>query len=90
MGYRHYFCRCKKSDVAAIRDKTLEELEVYAKELGTDLYFFNEKLFPINEVFVLVNCITKILVNVFTKQELLCFQTHKLWKISSPTFSLTK
>lgn len=51
MGYRHYFCRCKKSDVAAIRDKTLEELEVYAKELGTDLYFFNEKLFPINEVF---------------------------------------
>lgn len=51
MGYRHYFYRCKKSDVAAIRDKSMEELETLAKELNTDLYFFNEKLFPRDEIF---------------------------------------
>lgn len=51
MGYRHYFYKCKKADVAAIRDKNMEELKALAKELDTDLYFFNEKLFPINEVF---------------------------------------
>ena len=51
MGYRHYFYRCKKSDVAAIRDKSMEELEALAKELNTDLYFFNKKLFPRDEVF---------------------------------------
>lgn len=90
MGYRHYFYRCKKSDIVAIRDKSMKELETLAKELNTDLYFFNDKLFPIEEVFVLVNYITKTPTNVFTKRELLCSQIQKLWKSSPPTFSLTK
>jgi hypothetical protein len=51
MGYRHYFHKCKKSDVAAIRDKTLEELEVYAKEHNTELYVFSDKFLPKEKVF---------------------------------------
>lgn len=51
MGYRHYFYKCKKADIARIREKTLAELEEYAKEKGEELSLHDNSILPQEEVF---------------------------------------
>lgn len=51
MGYRHYFYKCKKADIARIREKTLAELEEYAKEKGAKLYLLDDSFLPKEKVF---------------------------------------
>lgn len=51
MGYRHYFYKCKKADIARIREKTLVELEEYAKEKGEELSLLDNSILPQEEVF---------------------------------------
>ena len=51
MGYRHYFYKCKKADIEQIREKSLAELEEYAKEKGEKLSLFNNSILPQEEVF---------------------------------------
>ena len=51
MGYRHYFYKCKKEDIARIREKTLAELEEYAKEKGAELCLLDDSFLPQEEVF---------------------------------------
>lgn len=51
MGYRHYFYKCKKADIARIREKTLAELEEYAKEKGEELSLLDNSILPQEEVF---------------------------------------
>lgn len=51
MGYRHYFYKCKKADIARIREKSLAELAEYAKEKGAELYLCDDSFLPKEEVF---------------------------------------
>lgn len=51
MGYRHYFYKCKKADIEQIREKTLAELEEYAKEKGEELSLLDNSILPQEEVF---------------------------------------
>lgn len=51
MGYRHYFYKCKKADIARIREKSLAELAEYAKEKGAELYLRDDSFLPQEEVF---------------------------------------
>lgn len=51
MGYRHYFYKCKKADIEQIREKTLAELEEYAKEKGEELSLRDNSILPQEEVF---------------------------------------
>ena len=38
MGYRHYFYKVKKEDVATVRDMNFDQLCEYAKDNGIELY----------------------------------------------------
>lgn len=51
MGYRHYFYKCKKADIGQVREKTLAELEEYAKEKGEELSLLDNSILPQEEVF---------------------------------------